>query len=336
LRIQQILAYETDLLEYPDLFEGSIVIEKKCAEMEEQAWAEIEAMLGRGGAVSGIVDGSTSAALLASSASRMAAIASGEQIVVGKNRFQECEPSPLLSGKDSSIVRVDCSAADEQLRRLAEHRASRDQGAVDTALMRLRDVLASDENVMPASIACAHAGVTTGEWSQAVRDVLGTWRNQASLAPGIHTGTTSERSRDRVEEVSKLVGHRLRLLLGKPGLDGHTGGAQQIALAARDAGWEVIYSGIRWTPDEIASAALEEDVDLIGLSILSGSHMDLVPSILNKVDVPVVVGGIIPKEDAVLLREQGVSAVYTPADHDLSRIIIQMADIVAATSPAGA
>jgi (2R)-ethylmalonyl-CoA mutase len=329
LRIQQILAYETDLLEYPDLFEGSIVINEKCAEMEAEAWAEIKALLERGGAVAGIVDGSTSAALLASSAQRMAAIASESQIVVGKNRFRECEPSPLLASEDGAIVSVDANAGDEQIRRLEAHRASRDQAAVDAALNHLREVLASDENVMPASIACAHAGVTTGEWSQAVRDVLGAWRNQTTLAAGISAGSTSSGSRERVEEVSKQVGHRLRLLLGKPGLDGHTGGAEQVALAARDAGWEVIYSGIRWTPDEIASAAMQEDVDLVGLSILSGSHMDLVPAVLDKVDVPVVVGGIIPKQDAKRLRELGISAVYTPADHDLGIIVSQMADIVA-------
>ena len=329
LRIQQILAYETDLLEYPDLFEGSVVINEKCAEMEAEAWAQIETLLERGGAVSGIVDGSTSTALLASSAKRMAAIASGEQVVVGKNRFRECEPSPLLTAEDGAIVSVDAGAADEQLQRLAAHRASRDQVAVDAALNQLTEVQASKENVMPASIACAHAGVTTGEWGQAVRDVLGGWRNQATLAAGINAGSTSSGSRERVEEVSRQVGHRLRLLLGKPGLDGHTGGAQQVALAARDAGWEVIYSGIRWTPDEIAAAAMQEDVDLIGLSILSGSHMDLVPAILDKVDIPVIVGGIIPKKDAEMLRERGVSAIYTPADHDLGSIVTQMADIVA-------
>ena len=305
------------------------VINEKCAQMEAEAWTEIEALLERGGAVAGIVDGSTSAALLASSAQRMAAIASGAQVVVGKNRFRECEPSPLLEGEEEAIVSVDANAADEQIRRLAAHRASRDQDAVDSALNNLREVLASDENVMPASIACAHAGVTTGEWSQVVRDVLGAWRNQATLAAGITAGSTSSGSQERVEEVSKQVGHRLRVLLGKPGLDGHTGGAEQVALAARDAGWEVIYSGVRWTPDEIASAAMQEDVDLIGLSILSGSHMDLVPAILDKVDIPVVVGGIIPKQDAKVLREQRVAAVYTPADHDLGVIVRQMADIVA-------
>jgi (2R)-ethylmalonyl-CoA mutase len=260
----------------------------------------------------------------------MSAIASGEQVVVGKNRFRECEPSPLLASEEGAVVCVDANSADEQIRRLAAHRASRDQAAVDAALARLAEVLASDENVMPASIACAHAGVTTGEWAQTVRDVLGAWRNQVTLAAGINAGLTSTSSRERVEEVSKKVGHRLRLLLGKPGLDGHTAGAEQIALAARDAGWEVIYSGIRWTPDEIASAAMQEDVDLIGLSILSGSHMELVPAIIDKVDIPVVVGGIIPKKDAESLYEQGVSAVYTPADHDIGKIVSQMADIVAA------
>ena len=330
LRIQQILAFETDLLEYPDIFEGSLVIEKKCAEMEAAAWTEIEAMLARGGAVAGIADGSTSAALLASSARRMAAIASGEQTVVGKNRFEDCEESPLLAGEDDAIVSVDSSVTAEQLDRLTRHRASRDDAAVETALGQLRSVLGSDENVMPASIACAHAGVTTGEWAQAVRDVLGEWRNVGGLAAGISAGSVVTSSRERVDEVANQVGHRLRLLLGKPGLDGHTSGAQQIALAARDAGWEVIYSGIRWTPDEIASAALQEDVDLIGLSILSGSHMELVPAVLAQVDVPVVVGGIIPKKDALKLRKSGVAGVYTPADHDLAKIIVQMADIVAA------
>ncbi len=328
LRIQQILAYETDLLEYPDLFEGSTVIEAKTAEMEEQAWAEIERILDQGGAISAISDGSTSAALLASAAQRMAAIASGDQVVVGKNRFADGEPSPLLASEDGAIVTVDQHSTAEQLTRLQTHRKNRDTDAVAAALEQLDDDLRSGRNVMPASISCAHAGVTTGEWAETVRKVFGTWRNQAGLAAGISAGGCSD-SRQRVEAVAEKIGHRLRLLLGKPGLDGHTGGAQQVALAARDAGWEVIYSGIRWTPEEIASAALQEDVDLVGLSILSGSHMDLVPAVLAQVDVPVVVGGIIPEADASALRSQGVAAVYTPADHDLGLIVTQMADIVA-------
>jgi len=329
LRIQQILAYETDLLEYPDLFEGSHVIEAKTAEMEEQAWAEIERILERGGAIQGIVDGSTSSALLASSAARMAAIATGEQVVVGKNRFREGEHSPLLNGDDRAIATVDPNSQAAQIARLREHRAKRNDGEVSLALEQLREALESGANVMPVSIACAHAGVTTGEWSEAVRGIFGAWRHQGGLAAGIRgAGITSE-ARQRVEAVSEQLGHRLRLLLGKPGLDGHTGGAEQIALAARDAGWEVIYSGIRWTPEEIAAAALQEDVDLVGLSILSGSHMDLVPAVLGQVEVPVVVGGIIPELDASRLREHGVAAVYTPSDHDVGLIVTQLADIVA-------
>jgi len=329
LRIQQILAYETDLLEYPDLFEGSHVIEAKTAEMEAQAWQEIERILERGGAVAGIADGSTSAALLASSAQRMAAIASGEQVVVGKNRFRDGEPSPLLAGDDGAIVSVDPNSQAEQIARLDEHRAGRDSAAAAAALAELEEALRGEHNVMPASIACAHAGVTTGEWAEAIREVFGTWRGQSGLAPGIHASPGASDPKARVSEVSEQLGRRLRLLLGKPGLDGHTGGAQQIALVARDAGWEVIYGGIRWTPEEIANAAMQEDVDLVGLSILSGSHMDLVPAVLEQVDVPVVVGGIIPPRDAAKLREQGVAAVYTPADHDLGLIVTQMTDIVA-------
>ncbi|MEE2828945.1 MAG: methylmalonyl-CoA mutase family protein [Myxococcota bacterium] len=331
LRVQQILAYETDLLDYPDLFEGSTVVEAKTAEMEEAAWGMIQEVLEAGGAVEGIRDGSTRAAILASSASRLRAIAEGEQVVVGKNRFTEGEKSPLLAEGSAAILRPDPRAQEEQLARLEAHRSSRDPEEVSAALAELRGALVEGRNVMSPSIRCAHAGVTTGEWGEVLREVFGAWRSQAGPLPA---GPGLQQSGDRslqaeVAQLGEQLGRPLRLLLGKPGLDGHTGGAEQIALAARDAGWEVIYGGIRLSPAQIAAAAMQEDVHLVGLSILSGSHLELVPEVLRQLDVPLVVGGIIPEEDAALLRSQGVAAVYTPRDHDVQRVLGEMAAIVA-------
>ncbi len=330
LRIQQILAHETDLLEHEDLFAGSTVVEARTQQLCDEAWALLEDVLERGGAAAAIADGSTRRALVAAGAARSRAIASGEQVVVGVNRFTEGAPSPLLDGAGDAVLTPDPAAEAAEIARLRAWRAARDDDAAAAALDDLRDALRSGANVMPPSIRCALAGVTTGEWGQAGRDVFGAWRAPEALSGGAPAGgPTSSSSRDRVEALSAQLGRRLRLLVGKPGLDGHSNGAERIALAARDAGWEVVYGGIRMSPEEIAATAMQEDVHLVGLSILSGSHRTLVPDVLDRVDVPVVVGGIIPEADADALRAQGVSAVYTPHDADVGRIVDELADLVA-------
>jgi len=332
LRIQQILAYETDILEYDDIFAGSTVIEKKTAEIEAAAWAEIARIEEQGGAIAAVESGYMKRALVEANARRVAQIESGERVVVGVNRFEQGEPSPLLQGA-SSILSVDESAGREQIERLRAHRASRSKSEVETALRGLRDALAAGANVMEPSVRCAHAGVTTGEWSDALRAVFGEYR-----APTGVDGAAAPRSdarqlaelRARVDAVSGKLGRRLKLLVGKPGLDGHSSGAEQIAIFARDAGLEVVYQGIRMTTDEIVTAALQEGVHLIGLSILSGSHLALAPEIARRSRVPVIVGGIIPEEDAAKLRAEGVAAVYTPRDYDVLRILREMVEIAAA------
>ena len=332
LRIQQILAYETDVLEYPDIFEGSIVIERKTAEIEAAAWAEIERIDAQGGAIAAVESGYMKRELVESNARRMAAIESGERVVVGVNRFREAEPSPLLQGSDS-ILSVDEAQGREQIERLRAHRAARSKAEVESALRALRDALAAGANVMEASVRCAHAGVTTGEWADALRAVFGEYRAPTGIeAAAVPRSDASqlEALRKRVDEVSAALGRRLKLLVGKPGLDGHSSGAEQIAIFARDAGLEVVYQGIRMTNDEIVSAALQEGVHLIGLSILSGSHLALAPEIARRVGVPVIVGGIIPEADAAKLRADGIAAVYTPRDYDVLRILREMVEIAAA------
>ncbi|MBW2413076.1 MAG: protein meaA [Deltaproteobacteria bacterium] len=332
LRMQQILAYETDLLEYADIFDGSPVIERKVAEISDAAWQEVERILEQGGAVEAVESGYMKRRLVESNARRIAAIESGEQIVVGVNRFQETEESPLTEGGGSRVLTVDDSAERTQLERLRAHRASRNAAEVDAALHGLRDALSNGANAMPPSIRCAEAGVTTGEWAATAREVLGEYRAPTGIeAPLRLAGHDSdfESVRRRIAEVSDRLGRRLKLLVGKPGLDGHSSGAEQIAIFARDAGFEVVYEGIRLTPDEIVLSAQQEGVHLIGLSILSGSHLTLVPQILERVNVPVVVGGIIPEEDAADLRAKGVAAVYTPRDYDVQRIVREMVEVAA-------
>ncbi len=330
LRIQQILAYETDLLEYGDLFEGSHVVEQKTSEIEEAAWTEIERIEQMGGAVSAVESGYMKRALVESNARRVADIESAERTLVGVNRYVESEASPLAEGQMGAL-RIDDSAAREQVERLRAHRARRSQSDVDRALRDLRDSLASGRNAMAPSIACAHAGVTTGEWSDALREIFGEYRAPTGVEAPIqlHESPEIDELRRRVEEVSSRLGRRLKVLIAKPGLDGHSSGAEQIAIFAREAGLEVVYQGIRLTPDEIVSSAEQESVHLIGLSILSGSHLSLVPQVAERVEVPVVVGGIIPEADARELLEKGVAAVYTPRDFDVHRIIREMVDISA-------
>jgi ethylmalonyl-CoA mutase len=332
LRIQQVLAYETDLLEYPDLFEGSKVMEGLVAELLEGARAEMAIVDEHGGAV-GAVDYMKSS-LVDSQRERIRRIEAGEQVIVGINRFTESEPSPLVAGADGGILTVDPAGEAEQRESVARWRAERDQAAVDAALAAVREVAAGDGNVMEATIAAARVGATTGEWAGALRDTFGEFRAPTGVgeaAAGPADSEALEALREEVDRVSEAVGRRLKILVGKPGLDGHSNGAEQIAVRARDIGMDVVYEGIRLTPAQIAASALQEGVHVVGLSILSGSHRELIPTIVELlrergVDVPVVVGGIIPDADVEPLRAAGVAAVYTPKDFDLTRI---MSDIVA-------
>jgi len=330
LRMQQVLAYETDLLEYPDLFEGSRVMEGLTTELADAAWAELEEVLELGGAFEAIEE--LKGRLVASHAERMRRIESGELTVVGVNRFTEALPSPLAG--EGAILKVDPAVEAEMIADVESWRAQRDQDAVDRALDELRRVAATDENVMPATIALAHAGGTTGEWAGALRQVFGEFRAPTGVASATGAAGGSEALRRLAERVRTLPGGPPRMLVAKPGLDGHSNGAEQIAVAARDAGLEVIYQGIRLTPEQIAAVALDEDVDVIGLSILSGSHLELVPEVVRLarergVAAPIVVGGIIPGEDRPQLLEAGVAAVYTPKDFELSRIMAEIVDLAA-------
>jgi ethylmalonyl-CoA mutase len=332
LRLQQVLAYETDLLEYPDIFEGSKVMDGLVSELLAGAREEMRRVAELGGAVEAV--DYMKAALVESHRERWQRIESGALTMVGMNRFTSTEPSPLTADTDGGILVVDPAVEARQIAAVERWRAERDQAAVDEALAELSRVAGNDsENVMPATIAAARAGATTGEWSQALRDTFGEYRAPTGVgeAAAVSSQDVAE-LRDEVERVSEALGRRLKFLVGKPGLDGHSNGAEQIAVRARDAGMDVVYEGIRLTPAQIANSAAQEGVHVIGLSILSGSHAQLIPSVLAALraagagDVPVVVGGIIPERDAVALREAGVAAVYTPKDWDLNRM---MRDIVA-------
>jgi len=331
LRLQQVLAYETDLLEYPDIFEGSVVMDGLVAELLSGARAEMAIVAEHGGAVEAVPY--MKAALVESHRERIRRIEAGEQKVVGQNVYTETEPSPLTADGDGGILVVDADVERHQKDALVAWRGARDQPAVDAALAELARVAASDENIMDATIAAARAGVTTGEWAAALRDVFGSYRGPTGVGESAAIGSESlDEIRDEVERVSEGLGRRLKILVGKPGLDGHSNGAEQIAVAARDAGMEVVYEGIRLTPAQIAASALQEGVHVVGLSILSGSHRELIPSVLDALreagvgDVPVIVGGIIPVADEAPLKEAGVAAVYTPKDFDITRI---MRDVVA-------
>jgi (2R)-ethylmalonyl-CoA mutase len=334
LRLQQVLAFETDLLEYPDVFEGSVVMDGLVEELLTGARAEMAIVAEHGGAVEAVPY--MKAALVESHRERIRRIESGEQKVVGQNVYTETEPSPLTADGDGGILVVDPEVEQHQKDALAAWRAARDQSAVDAALAELARVARSDENVMEATIAAARAGVTTGEWAGALRDVFGSYRGPTGVGEAVAIGSESlDQIRDEVERVSEGLGRRLKILVGKPGLDGHSNGAEQIAVAARDAGMEVVYEGIRLTPAQIAASALQEGVHVVGLSILSGSHRELIPSVIAALreagagDVPVIVGGIIPVADEAPLKEAGVAAVYTPKDFDITRIMRDLVALVA-------
>jgi len=326
LRMQQVLAFETDLLEYGDLFDGSHVVEAKTAELREAAQAELDDVLSQGGAFDAVE--TLKSRLVASMAARTRRIESGEQVVVGVNRFVETAESPL--GGEGAILTVDPAVGEQMIADVQAWRSARDQVAVDAALDELRRVAGSDENVMPATIALAKAGGTTGEWGAVMREVFGEYR--APTGVGGASGGTVGGLAAVAERMRSRAGGPVRLLVAKPGLDGHSNGAEQIAVAARDAGMEVIYSGIRLTLDQIVASARDEDPDVIGLSILSGSHLELVPDLIGKLraeglDMPVVVGGIIPEDDRPKLQSAGVARVYTPKDFELARIMADIADL---------
>jgi (2R)-ethylmalonyl-CoA mutase len=334
LRIQQVLANETDLLEYPDIFEGSVVMDGLVEELSAGARAEMEVVEKQGGAVKAVPY--MKARLVESHRERVGRIERGEQKVIGQNSFTETEDSPLTAGADGGIMTPDPEVERERVEALRAWKASRDQGAVDAALAELAKVAADDsQNIMPATIAAAEAGATTGEWSQTMRDVFGAYRGPTGVdgaAPATDRAQLESVHR-RVEETSERIGHRIKILVGKPGLDGHSNGAEQIALRARDVGMEVIYQGIRLTPEEIATSALQEDVDVVGLSILSGSHLELIPEVVRLLaeeglEIPVVVGGIIPVADAERLRAAGVAGVYTPKDFDINQIMGEIVELV--------
>jgi ethylmalonyl-CoA mutase len=332
LRLQQILAYETDLLEYPDIFEGSKVMDGLVAELVAGAREEMHRVAELGGAVDAV--DYMKSALVESHRQRWQRIESGELTVVGMNRFTSTEPSPLTADGDGGILVVDPEVEAQQRSALARWRESRDQAAVDAALAELARVARDHhENIMPATIAAARAGATTGEWSQTLREVFGEYRAPTGVGQAVAVSSEEiAELRDEVQRVSDALGRRLKFLVGKPGLDGHSNGAEQIAVRARDAGMDVVYEGIRLTPSQIATSAAQEGVHAIGLSILSGSHRELIPSVLQALreagagDVPVVVGGIIPQADAAALLEAGVAAVYTPKHWDLNAM---MRDIIA-------
>jgi (2R)-ethylmalonyl-CoA mutase len=332
LRIQQVLAFETDLLEYPDIFEGSVVMEGLVSELVEGARAEMAVVAEHGGAVEAVPY--MKAALVDSHRERIRRIEAGEQTLVGVNRYAETEPSPLTADAEGGILVVDPAVEAEQRAALEEWRSARDADAVAVALEELRRVADSDENIMEATIAAARAGVTTGEWAQALRDVFGSYRAPTGVGEAAgETGADLEPIREEVERVSEALGRRLKILVGKPGLDGHSNGAEQIAVRARDAGMDVVYEGIRLTPAQIAASALQEGVHVVGLSILSGSHRELIPSVIEAlreagVEAPVVVGGIIPEADVEPLKTAGVAAVYTPKDFDLSKIMHDIVELV--------
>src|SRR5438128_6044615 len=331
LRMQQILAYETDLLEYGDIFDGSPAIAAKVEGLKREAKEELAHIAALGGAVAAVEQGYMKHQLVESNTRRIEAIERGEQTVVGVNRFVESDPSPLAGAADA-IVTVSPQAEAEKIERLKAWRSARDQKAVAAALKELRAAAKENRNIMPASIACAKAGVTTGEWAFALRESFGEYRAPTGIGHAPRNETVGlDDLRAEVERVSRKLGRRLKFVLGKPGLDGHSNGAEQIAVRARDAGMDVVYDGIRLTPAQIVEAARAQDAHVIGLSILSGSHLALVREVvagLRKAglgDVPVVVGGIIPPDDADMLKEAGVAAIYTSKDFDLNRI---MADIV--------
>ena len=343
LRLQQVLAYESDLLEYDDIFDGSHVIEAKVAELVESARAEIDRVQAMGGAIEAVEY--MKQELVSSHAARRARIESGEEKIVGVNCFETTEPSPLTADLDAAIMTADPDAERAAIASVDAWKAERDEAAVAEALTALAEAAKTGVNLMAPTLVAARAGATTGEWAGTLREVFGEYRGPTGVSGAVgvagsvgQAGEELAAVRARVKETGDELGTRLRLLVGKPGLDGHSNGAEQIAVRARDAGFEVVYQGIRLTPEQIVAAAVAEDVHCVGLSILSGSHMELVPAVLDGLreaglaDVPVVVGGIIPESDGRRLRELGVAAVYTPKDFGLTEIMGGIVDVIRAAN----
>ncbi|WP_189215909.1 MULTISPECIES: protein meaA [Streptomyces] len=338
LRIQQVLAHESDLLEYEDIFDGSHVVEAKVTELAGDAWDEMDRIRQMGGALAAVESGYLKSRLVASHAERRARIESGEEKIVGVNVYGTTEPNPLTADLDTAVHTVDPAVEDRVVQSLRDWRDTRDGRRSRDALERLKETARGTENLMAATLECARAGVTTGEWAGALREVFGEYRaptgvSSAPVAVAAEEGTALAEVRRRVRLTARDLGvGKLRFLVGKPGLDGHSNGAEQIAVRARDAGFEVVYQGIRLTPEQIVDAALAEDVHAVGLSVLSGSHARLVPDVLERLreagagDIPVIAGGIIPNGDARRLRAAGVAAVFTPKDFDITGIIGRIVD----------
>ena len=342
LRLQQVLAYETDLLEYPDLFAGSPVVAAKVAALSEAASAEIARIEQMGGALAAVESGYMKASLVRSQAERLARINTGEMVVVGRNRWTEGLPSPLVGGDDGGLFKFDPASAAATLELLRATRSKRSQAEVDRTLRALRDAAAGGTNLMPASIACARARVTTGEWADALRSVFGEYR-AATGVDGQRLGLDTPRAgqvRARVDAWGARHGGRPRILVGKAGLDGHSNGSEMIAVAARDAGFEVIYGGIRWTVPEIVASAVQEDATVLGLSVLSGAHLDIARAVIDELarqgagEIPIVVGGIIPDDDVAVLGSLGVKAVFTPKDYDVVEVMNRILDVIGAPQAA--
>ena len=335
LRLQQILAFETDLLEFEDLFNGSKVIDEKVMEMKTEAKKEFDYIQSIGGAVVGIENNYSKQQLVNSNKERIQNINDGKQVVVGVNKFTETESSPLTAN-DSGIETIDSSVEAEQIKSLNEWRDARDSNAVKEALLKLKEAAETDQNIMEASINAAKVGVTTGEWTDTLRGIYGEFRAPTGINQNIKTVTNGDYSSiiKRVDTISKKIGRRIKFLVGKPGLDGHSSGAEQIAVSASDCGMDVLYEGIRLTPEQIVKSSVEEDVHIIGLSILSGSHIQLVAEIMKELkknninNIPVIVGGIIPVEDEKILLQNGVKAVYTPKNYQMSDIMSDIVSIV--------
>lgn len=337
LRLQQILAYESDLLEYPDLFDGSRVIESKVTQLKKDAYAEIQKILEMGGAIKAIENGYLKSQLVKSQSERMARINSGEQVIVGKNKWTEGIKSPLMTDTDGGIFKIDPASAEMTLKNLQDSLSKRNPEKAKAALDKLKSAAKNGENMFPASIECAKAGITTGEWSDALREIFGTYQP----ATGVEGQTlkieneTVKQVRSKVEAFLSQKGHRPKIVVGKPGLDGHSNGAEMIAISAKHAGFDVIYSGIRLTPEEIVQSAVEENADVIGISILSGSHKEIAENIMNelayykaKENIPVVFGGIIPESDFQGLKTIGIKEIFTPKDFDLMAIMDKIIDLI--------
>ena len=338
LRLQQIMAFESDLLEHEDIFAGSTLIDAKVQDLKEQARTEMQAIDSQGGLVQAVMNGYLKGKLVEANAARQRDIESGRKKVVGVNCYESSLPSPLVAEGEGAIFVADKDAEAQQIARLKAWRKQREQKQVDESLARLKACAHKGDDILEASIACAHAGVTTGEWGACMREVYGEYRAPTGLSgEATHRGQetqTWQQLRAKVEAATQTLGRRPKMLVGKPGLDGHSNGAEQIATRAKDAGFEVLYQGIRLTPQQIVNTAMEEGVHIIGLSVLSGSHNSLVADVLEKMkaggidDIPLVVGGIIPPVDAKTLRKKGVAAVYTPKDFNVTRIMDDIIDIV--------